>query len=226
MEYQPVPVVFSSTCSTYGEPQTIPISEDHPQCPINPYGFSKLVAERLLADLDRAQGLRSVSLRYFNASGADPDGEIGESRDPEPHLIPIVLAAARDAKPVRVFGNDYDTADGTCVRDYIHVLDIADAHVRSLNYLIDGGRSCALNLANERGYSVKEVITMSERVCGKAVRVEMSTRRAGDPAVLIGSSERARTLLGWKPTRSDLRILISDAWKWMNSEKFLSAVTK
>jgi UDP-glucose-4-epimerase GalE len=226
MEYQPVPVVFSSTCSTYGEPQTIPISEDHPQCPINPYGFSKLVAERLLADLDRAQGLRSVSLRYFNASGADPDGEIGESRDPEPHLIPIVLAAARDAKPVRVFGNDYDTADGTCVRDYIHVLDIADAHVRSLNYLIDGGRSCALNLANERGYSVKEVITMSERVCGKAVRVEMSTRRAGDPAVLRGSSERARTLLGWKPTRSDLRILISDAWKWMNSEKFLSAVTK
>jgi len=218
IDYQPIPVVFSSTCSTYGEPETIPISESHPQRPINPYGFSKIVSERLLADLDVARGLRSVSLRYFNAAGADPDGEIGESRDPEPHLIPIVLAAARDGKPVRVFGNDYDTADGTCVRDYIHVLDIADAHLRALNYLIGGGASCALNLANERGYSVKEVITTAERVCGKPVRIEMAPRRAGDPAVLIGTSERARTLLGWKPARSDLMIQITDAWNWMKSE--------
>jgi UDP-arabinose 4-epimerase len=222
IDYQPIPVVFSSTCSTYGEPETIPISEDHPQRPINPYGFSKLVTERLLADLDVAHGLRSVSLRYFNAAGGDPDGGIGESRDPEPHLIPIVLAAARDGKSVRVFGNDYDTPDGTCVRDYIHVLDIADAHLRSLNYLISGGSSCSLNLANARGYSVKEVITTAEQVCGKPVRIEMAPRRAGDPAVLIGASERARTLLGWKPARSDLVIQITDAWNWMKSENLRS----
>jgi UDP-arabinose 4-epimerase len=147
VDFQPMPVVFSSTCSTYGIPDVIPISEDHPQRPINPYGYSKLVVERLLADLDVAHDLRSVSLRYFNAAGADPEGEIGESRDPEPHLIPIVLAAARDGTSVKVFGDDYDTADGTCIRDYIHVFDIADAHVRALKYLIEGGKSCALNLS-------------------------------------------------------------------------------
>jgi UDP-arabinose 4-epimerase len=169
--------VFSSTCATYGEPVTIPISEDHPQRPINPYGFSKLFTEHLLADLEISHGLRSVSLRYFNAAGSDPDGEIGEAHDPEPYLIPLVLAAARDGKPVRVFGNDYDTVDGTCVRDYIHVLDIADAHVRALNYLLGGGASCALNLANERGYSMKEVITTAEQVCGRPIPIEMASRR-------------------------------------------------
>jgi UDP-glucose-4-epimerase GalE len=222
LDYQTIPVVFSSTCATYGEPIAIPISEDHPQRPINPYGFSKLFTEQLLADLDIAHGLRSVSLRYFNAAGSDPDGEIGEAHDPEPHLIPLVLAAARDGKPVRVFGNDYDTADGTCVRDYIHVLDIADAHVRALNYLLGGGAGCALNLANERGYSVKEVITTAEHVCGRPILIEMAPRRAGDPATLIGSSERARSLLGWKPARSDLRIQITDAWNWMKSEDLRS----
>ena len=219
VDYQPIPVVFSSTCATYGVPNVIPIPEDHEQRPINPYGYSKLVVERLLADLDIAHQLRSVSLRYFNAAGADPDGEIGEAHDPELHLIPLVLAAARDGTSIKVFGDDYDTADGTCIRDYIHVFDIADAHVRALKYLINGGRSCALNLANERGYSVREVIARAERVTGKPIRVEIAPRRPGDPAVLIGSSDRARDLLGWKPARSELAVQIQDAWNWMTKSE-------
>jgi UDP-arabinose 4-epimerase len=218
IDFQPMPVVFSSTCATYGVPETSPIPENHPQRPINPYGFSKLVVERMLADLDAVHCLRSISLRYFNAAGADPDGQIGEAHDPEPHLIPLVLAAARDGNPVRVFGNDYDTSDGTCVRDYIHVLDIADAHVRAIDYLINGGASCSLNLANARGYSVKEVIATAERVCGKPIRVEIVARRSGDPAVLIGALGRAQTLLGWKPARSDLELQITDAWNWMTKK--------
>jgi UDP-glucose-4-epimerase GalE len=217
LDFQAIPFVFSSTCSTYGVPEVIPIPEDHPQRPINPYGFSKLVVERMLTDLNMARGLRSVALRYFNAAGADPDGEIGEAHDPETHLIPLVLAAARDGNPVDVFGNDYDSADGTCVRDYIHVLDIAEAHVRALEYLVRGGASCSLNLANARGYSVKEVIATAERVSGKPIRVRMAPRRAGDPAVLVGSHERARAILGWEPTRSDLEIQIRDAWNWMQT---------
>jgi UDP-glucose-4-epimerase GalE len=217
VDFQAIPVIFSSTCSTYGVPKSSPISENHPQIPINPYGFSKLVVERMLADLDAAYGLRSVSLRYFNAAGADPDREIGEAHNPETHLIPLVLAAVRDGNAVRVFGNDYDTADGTCVRDYIHVVDIADAHVRALEYLTGGGESCALNLANALGYSVKEVVATAERVCGKLIRVELAPRRIGDPPVLIGAADRARTLLGWKPARSNLEIQIADAWNWMTN---------
>jgi UDP-arabinose 4-epimerase len=217
IDFQAIPFVFSSTCSTYGVPEVLPIPEDHPQRPINPYGFSKLVVERMLADLNSARGLRSVALRYFNAAGADPDGEIGEAHDPETHLIPLVLAAARDGNPVDVFGDDYDTADGTCVRDYIHVLDIAEAHVRALEYLLRGGASCYLNLANARGYSVKEVIATAERVTGKPIRVRMVRRRAGDPAVLVGSHKRARAILGWEPTRSDLAIQLRDAWNWMQT---------
>jgi UDP-glucose-4-epimerase GalE len=216
VDFQPIPVVFSSTCATYGVPETTPIPEDHPQRPINPYGFSKLVVERILTDLDAVHRLRSISLRYFNVAGADPDGQIGEAHDPEPHLIPLVLAAARDGTPVRVFGNDYDTPDGTCIRDYIHVLDVADAHARAVDYLIGGGASCSLNLANARGYSVKEVIATVERLCGKSIRVEIAPRRPGDPAVLIGASDGARTLLGWKPERSNLELQITDAWNWMS----------
>jgi UDP-glucose-4-epimerase GalE len=179
VDYHCVPLVFSSTCATYGIPERIPIAEEHPQCPINPYGRSKLFVERMLADLSAACGLSWIALRYFNAAGADPHGEIGEAHNPETHLIPLVLAAARSGASVRIFGDDYDTPDGSCVRDYIHVSDIADAHVQALEYLINGGNSCALNLANARGYSVKEVIAAAERVCGCAIRSEVAARRAG-----------------------------------------------
>jgi UDP-glucose-4-epimerase GalE len=219
LDSQTIPIVFSSTCSTYGVPKISPIPEDHPQVPINPYGFSKFVVERMLADLDLAQGLRSVSLRYFNAAGADPDQEIGEAHNPETHLIPLVLAAARDRTPIHIFGDDYTTPDGTCIRDYVHVTDVADAHVHALEYLERGGTTCALNLANSRGYSVREVIETAERVCGARIRVEVGRRRAGDPPVLIGASERARAVLGWKPARSSLEIQLADAWNWMMTSR-------
>jgi UDP-glucose-4-epimerase GalE len=219
LDYQCTPVVFSSSCATYGIPERIPIAEDHPQRPINPYGHSKLFVERMLADLNVASGLPSIALRYFNAAGADPDGEIGEAHDPEPHLIPLVLAAARTGAPVRIFGDDYDTADGSCVRDYVHVSDIADAHVQALEHLLNGGNSCELNLANARGYSVKEVIAAAEIVCGHSIPAETAARRSGDPPVLIGDASRARALLNWKPTRSELQIQISDAWRWMLKQK-------
>jgi UDP-glucose-4-epimerase GalE len=215
VDWRVIPVVFSSTCATYGIPESVPILEGHPQRPINPYGFSKFVVERLLIDLDKAHGLRSIALRYFNAAGADPGGDIGEAHDPEPHLIPRVLAAARDGAAVTVYGDDYETPDGTCIRDYIHVADIADAHVLALDHLLSGGSSCALNLAHAQGYSVMEVIETAERVCGKTIRVELAARRRGDPPVLVGSAERARTLLGWKPARSILELQIADAWRWM-----------
>ncbi|MER9894204.1 UDP-glucose 4-epimerase GalE [Mesorhizobium sp. M0119] len=218
ISFRQMPVVFSSSCATYGVPDRLPISEDHPQRPINPYGYSKLVVEQMLKDLDAAHNLRSVSLRYFNAAGADPEAEIGEAHEPETHLIPLVLAAARDATAIKVFGNDYDTADGTCIRDYVHVLDIADAHVGALMYLIDGGATCAVNLANDRGYSVLEVVATAERVTGKSIRIELAPRRLGDPAVLIGALQRARTLLGWRPERSELEIQIRDAWEWMTRQ--------
>jgi UDP-glucose-4-epimerase GalE len=209
-----VPVVFSSTCATYGTPQRLPLTEDHPQTPVNPYGFTKLVVERMLADIDRAYGVRSVILRYFNAAGADPDAEIGEVHDPETHLIPLVLAAARSRGTLDVYGCDYDTPDGTCIRDYVHVTDLADAHVRSLEYLLAGAASVALNLANARGYSVREVIAAAEDVTGLPVGVRLAARRVGDPPVLVGDATRARTLLGWQPMRSDLRIQLTDAWRW------------
>jgi UDP-glucose-4-epimerase GalE len=215
LEHGAVPFVFSSTCSSYGIPQTVPIQEDHPQRPINPYGFSKMAIERLLSDLDLSHGFRSISLRYFNAAGADPEGEIGEAHNPETHLIPLLLEAARGGTSVRVFGADYDTPDGTCIRDYIHVVDIADAHLRALDYLLRGGSSCALNLSNARGYSVKEVINMAERVCGTPIKMEIAPRRNGDPPILIGSAARARSILGWRPTRSALETQIEDAWNWM-----------
>jgi UDP-glucose-4-epimerase GalE len=210
-----IPIVFSSTCATYGVPERIPISEDHPQDPINPYGHSKLFVERMLADLNVSVGLPWVALRYFNAAGADPGGEIGEAHDPETHLIPLVLTAARTGATVKIFGTDYDTADGTCVRDYVHVCDIADAHVRALEYLLKGGKSCALNLANARGHSVREVIAAAEKVSGHTVRAEATERRPGDPPVLVGDAGRARVLLGWQPLRSDLEMQIGDAWNWM-----------
>jgi UDP-arabinose 4-epimerase len=215
IEVGPIPLIFSSSCVTYGTPETIPISEDHPQHPINPYGHTKLLVERMIADAGRAHGLPWVTLRYFNAAGSDPDGDIGEDHNPETHLIPLVLQAVRRKTAVAIFGTDYDTADGTCVRDYVHVTDIADAHVRALEYLFAKGASCAFNLSNARGYSVKEVIAVAERVCGCKVEVKQAARRAGDPPILIGSSDRARRLLGWTASRSELEVQIADAWKWM-----------
>jgi UDP-glucose-4-epimerase GalE len=215
VESRPIPVVFSSTCATYGIPEQIPITEDHSQRPINPYGFSKLTVERMLGEIERAHGLRSVSLRYFNAAGADPGGDIGEAHEPEPHLIPRVLAAALDRSAVTVYGDDYDTLDGTCIRDYVHVADIADAHVRALEYLLEGGASCALNLANARGHSVMEVIETARRVSGYDIEIDKAPRRPGDPPVLVGSWERARSVLGWMPKRSALDVQIADAWNWM-----------
>jgi UDP-arabinose 4-epimerase len=218
VNYGCIPIVFSSTCATYGVPECVPISEDHPQRPINPYGHSKLFVERMLADLNVACGLPWIALRYFNAAGADPDGQIGEAHDPETHLIPLVLAAARTGVTVRIFGDDYETPDGTCIRDYIHVCDIADAHVRALDHLRTGGRSCALNLANERGYSVKEVIAAAEKVGGRSISSEIAPRRTGDPPILIGDASRAHALLSWSPARSSLEIQIRDAWNWMSAQ--------
>lgn len=214
-----MPVVFSSTAAVYGIPQAVPIPEEHVVAPINPYGFTKSVVERLLSDADTAYRLKSVSLRYFNAAGADPDAEIGEDHDPETHLIPLVLAAARNGTAIKVFGNDYETPDGTCIRDYIHVMDIASAHVAALEYLLEGKPTTAVNLANSRGYSVREVISAAERVCGRPIKAVVAPRRAGDPAVLIGRSDRARTLLNWRPTRSELETQVADAWNWMRSRQ-------
>jgi UDP-glucose-4-epimerase GalE len=210
-----MPVVFSSTAAIYGIPVAIPISEDHPAAPVNTYGFTKHVIERMLGDADRAYGLKSVSLRYFNAAGADPDADIGEAHHPETHLIPLVLAAARGGTPVNIFGDDYETPDGTCVRDYIHVVDIASAHVAAARYLLEDGASDAFNLANSRGHSVKEVIATAERVTGRPIACEISPRRPGDPDILIGRADRARSVLKWEPQRSALETQMEDAWRWM-----------
>ena len=208
-------IVFSSTCSTYGMVEKSPIREDHPQNPINPYGASKLMAERMLRDFDSAYGIRSVSLRYFNAAGADLDGEIGESHEPETHLIPLVLKAALGKIPhVSVFGNDYETPDGTCIRDYIHVTDLADAHIRALNYLQAGKNSTSVNLGVSRGHSVSEVIKTAEFVTEKKIPVVITDRRPGDPPLLIAAAEKARELLAWETRYSDIKTIIQTAWDW------------
>lgn len=215
--FKPLPFVFSSSCVVYGEPEKVPITEDQPRRPINPYGFSKFACEQMLADLGIAHKLPWVALRYFNAAGSDPDGEIGEIHDPETHLIPLVLAAARDGGAVKIFGTDYATPDGTCVRDYVHVMDLAGAHLRALDYLIGGGASGAFNLANAHGSSVKDVVAAAEHVTGRKIRAEAAPRRPGDPPVLIGDASRARKVLGWAPSRSSLETQIGDAWGWMKS---------
>ena len=207
--------VFSSTCASYGVPQQIPITEDHPQSPINSYGASKLMVERILQDFDIAYGLKSVVFRYFNASGADPDGAIGEDHDPETHLIPLILQAAlgkRDA--ITVYGSDYPTDDGTCIRDYIHVNDLAAAHVLGLQYLLDGNQSEIFNLGNGNGFSVKEVIDAAQQVTGKSINVVMGDRRAGDPPALVGSSGKARKVLHWQPQYADINLILQHAWQW------------
>lgn len=210
--------VFSSTCATYGVPKGVPISEDHPQNPINPYGATKLMVERILSDFDVAYGLKSVYFRYFNAAGADPTGLLGEDHNPETHLIPLVLMAALGKREsVSIFGTDYPTPDGTCIRDYIHVTDLADAHVLGLEYLLQGGDTDVFNLGNGNGFSVKEVIDTAVTVTGRDIKVVESDRRPGDPPSLVGSSDKARKILGWKPQYSALNEIITHAWQWHQS---------
>lgn len=208
-------LIFSSTAAVYGDPQYIPIDEQHPKAPINPYGCSKWMVEQVLQDFDRAYGLRSVCLRYFNAAGADPEGECGERHEPETHLIPLILQAASGRRPaITVFGRDYDTPDGTCIRDYIHVADLASAHALAVDYLVAGGASTALNLGNGLGFSVQQVIDTVRDVTGREVHVEDAPRRAGDPPRLVADAGKARQLLGWQPVYSSLEAIVSHAWNW------------
>lgn len=208
-------IIFSSTCATYGEPKKTPITEDQEQKPINPYGASKLMVERIFKDYSAAYGLKFVILRYFNAAGADPDGEIGESHDPETHLIPLILDAASGKRPdIKVFGTDYPTPDGSCIRDYIHVYDLATAHLKALEYLNQGGTSDFFNLGNAAGTSVLEAIESVRRVTGRDFKVTMTDRRPGDPAKLTGSSEKARRVLGWEPVYGDIDTIVRHAWNW------------
>jgi UDP-glucose 4-epimerase len=206
--------ILSSTAAVYGQPEHVPIDESHPKSPVNPYGETKLAIERMLEAYSAAYGLKYAALRYFNAAGADPDGTLAERHSPETHLIPIVLEAAAGKRgPVTVFGTDYDTPDGTCIRDYIHVSDLCEAHLATLDYLERGGASGAFNLGTGVGHSVKEVITAAERVSGRAVPVIYGPRRAGDPARLVASAARAEQHLGWRARRPLLDDIIADAWR-------------
>ncbi len=208
-------IVFSSSCAIYGEPDRIPITESAQPAPINPYGFSKFACERMMDDFGRAYGLKSARLRYFNAAGAEPNGEIGEEHEPETHLIPLILDVGLGRRrSVQIFGMDYQTPDGTAVRDYVHVSDLARAHVLTLQYLLDGGDTVALNLASGEGASVLQVIDAARVVTGLRIDMSAAPRRAGDPSTLVAEAKRAYELLGWAPERSDLMAIITDAWRW------------
>jgi UDP-glucose 4-epimerase len=208
-------LVFSSTAAIFGTPEYTPIDEIHPKAPINPYGRSKWLVEQLLADYATIHGLHSVCLRYFNAAGADPDGELGERHDPETHLIPLVLQGASGRREaIHIFGDDYPTADGTCVRDYVHVWDLAQAHWLALGHLRSRGESAAFNLGHGAGYSISQVIETARRVTGRAFPVERGPRREGDPATLVAESRQAREVLGWAPEYADLERIVADAWAW------------
>ena len=208
------PFVFSSTCATYGEPIETPIAETHPQTPINSYGETKLAVERALPHFERAYGIHSIALRYFNAAGADPEGEIGEDHSPEIHVIPRAIDAASGGPGLQVFGDDYPTPDGTCLRDYVHVTDLADAHVRALDALIETDRSGVYNLGTGHPHSVREVIDAVERVTGRKVPWTLAPRRPGDPAVLYASPQKAHAELHWTPRYADLEVIVRTAWDW------------
>ncbi len=207
-------VVFSSTAAAYGIPNRVPIPEDEPKAPINPYGESKVMVETILEWLDRYRGLRSISLRYFNASGAEPAAGLGERHDPETHLIPLLLRAVQSGQPVTLFGDDYPTPDGTCIRDYIHVSDLAEAHIYAIENLLAGGKSDVFNVGTGAGHSVKEVLTAVERVTGKKVPFKMGPRREGDPPSLVADSNKLQRVLGWKPAFTGLDKIVSDAWQF------------
>jgi UDP-glucose-4-epimerase GalE len=212
-------LVFSSTCAVYGVPEAIPIREEQPKNPVSPYGESKLFVERALHWLGAAHGLRWMALRYFNAAGADPDGEIGERHDPETHLVPLVMQAALGERPsVDIYGTDYPTPDGTAIRDYIHVTDLAEAHVRALEHLIGAGESMALNLGTGKGSSVRDVIAATERCAERPVPVRETERRPGDPPILVADPARARTVLDWTPRHSRLGQIVETAWRWHHAE--------
>ena len=207
--------IFSSTAAIFGEPQRVPIDEDHPKQPVNPYGASKWMIERVLADFGHAYGLKSVCLRYFNACGADPEGRIGERHDPETHLIPLLLQVASGRRPnISVFGRDYPTPDGTCIRDYIHIEDLCTAHLLAVDHLVAGGDSRAFNLGNGTGFSVQEVLETVRRVTGHPIPVNDGPRREGDPARLVADSGRVRQAFGWTPRYADLDLIVRHAWAW------------
>jgi UDP-glucose-4-epimerase GalE len=207
-------IVFSSTCAVYGEPVRVPIAEDHPREPVSPYGESKLAVEKILRWYAGAHPIRFAALRYFNAAGADPDGEVGEDHDPETHLIPLALEAARGGRPLSIFGTDYPTPDGTAIRDYIHVADLADAHLAALTKLGEGAERLFLNLGTGRGHSVREVIAAVERASGRKVPAREVGRRAGDPPALVADARQAASVLGWRPRYPDLEAIVEHAFRW------------
>ena len=212
-------MIFSSSCAVYGNPQRLPITEEHPLHPVNPYGFTKRAVEAMLHDFSQAYGLRYVSLRYFNAAGADPGGRLGECHNPETHLIPLVLQTASERMhEVTVFGTDYDTPDGTCIRDYVHIADIAKAHALALQYLESNEQSNVFNVGSEHGYSVKQIIDLCGQITGKKIRVAYGDRRPGDPPMLVASAEKIKKILGWVPDYPTLEAIIETAWRWEQSE--------
>jgi len=219
--------VFSSTCAVYGEPLETPIRESHPTAPINAYGQTKLAVEHALPHFERAYDIRSIRLRYFNAAGADPEGDLGEDHSPEIHAIPRAIAAAQGGAPFEIFGEDYPTPDGTCLRDYVHVVDLADAHVRALRRLEADGPSATYNVGTERPSSVRDVLACVERVTGRKVAQASAARRPGDPAVLFASAQRIRADLGWVPRRPELEMIVADAWQWHSTHPrgFVAAPT-
>ena len=212
--------VFSSTAAVFGEPEYVPIDEAHPKKPINAYGATKLIGEQMLADYGRAYGLRSCSFRYFNAAGDSADGRIGEAHNPEHHLIPLVLRASLANRAMKVFGTDYDTRDGSCIRDYVHVEDLAEAHYLGLKYIMENDGNHAFNLGSSEGFSVLEILHEAERVTGEPVPHDIADRRPGDPAVLIASNEKAKDVLGWEPKRSEVQTILRDAWNWEQNKKY------
>lgn len=212
-------IVFSSSCATYGTPEKVPITEDTPQSPVNPYGETKLIVEKALRWYGSAYGLKWAALRYFNAAGAEPENGLGELHAPETHLIPLVLDAAQGLRTVEIFGDDYPTPDGTCIRDYIHVSDLAEAHILALDALMGGRESMALNLGTGTGCSVREVVKMAERVTGRAVPFTVAARRAGDPPVLVADPSLSAKVLGWKPQHSSLENIVGSAWQWHNRQR-------